>query len=292
MKKFLLKIATYIVITVGIMALLDVAYTKIYENRPARSKFQYLRSLSNQKIDYAFLGSSRVDNFIVPNLILEKTGKSAANLGFQASKPNDIWTVLQLLKAYNIQTRHVYAQMDYAYNINGHSNIMEYEMIPFIRDNTITRNHYDYRNDRFALYYVPFYRYGTFDYKIGFREVFMNLIKKPSHITQNRGYNALFGDGEFGRTDLPVSIEEKNLEVDSISAFALKNNTALDYFFSPVHPKVKNQHFAAKLKTKLPLLLDYSKAIQDEAAFKNYFHLNDVGAKAFTQKFIDDQLKK
>ena len=39
------------------------------------TKFQNIRALKNKSIDYVFLGSSRVENVIMPNIIEKKTKK-------------------------------------------------------------------------------------------------------------------------------------------------------------------------------------------------------------------------
>ena len=124
MKKFLIQIALLFLSTILLMVVLDYCYTRIYKESKPLTKFQMLRNLNGQSIDYPFLGSSRVDNSIIPAIIKEKTGKSALNLGFQASKLDDIYTILKLFKSYNIKTEKVFIQVDYIYNIDGNSNMM------------------------------------------------------------------------------------------------------------------------------------------------------------------------
>lgn len=113
MRAFLKYFIFIILLVVAILFLLDYSFTKVYENAKPRTKFQYFRSLKNKKIDYIFLGSSRVDNTIVPAIIEEQTGKKAVNLGFQATKLGDVYTMLQLIQEYNIQTEKIFIQVDY-----------------------------------------------------------------------------------------------------------------------------------------------------------------------------------
>ena len=137
MKKFSIYIFSGFLAIVMILLVLDLVYTNVYENSYPRTKFQYLRSLKGKKVDYVFLGSSRVENGIIPTVIFQKTGKSAVNLGFQAARLADIYTLLQLIKVYNIQFETIFIQVDYIYNMDGHSNIFQSEMKPFIRENKI-----------------------------------------------------------------------------------------------------------------------------------------------------------
>lgn len=87
---------------------------------------------------------------------------------------------MQLINEYNIRYETILIQVDYIYNIvGGHSNIFEYEMTPFIRENEITKNYSDtYADQPVANYYIPFYRYCSNDLKLGVREVFANIIHK------------------------------------------------------------------------------------------------------------------
>ena len=195
MKKFGKHIIGGFLAILIMMLVLDFLYTKIYETSNPRNKFQYLRSLKNKKRDYIFIGSSRVENGIIPALIYNKTGKTSLNLGFQAARLADIFTILQLIKAYNIQYETIFIQVDYIYNMSGHSNIFQSEMIPFIRENTITKQHNDHHSKNpTANYYVPFYRYCQNDLKTGFREVFANLVDKKTNIIPNEGFVAIYGN--------------------------------------------------------------------------------------------------
>ena len=105
MKKFITRIIVVLFTILIVSLAFDFAYTYIYKNSNPRSKFQYLRSLKNTKINYIFLGSSRVDNGIVPSIIENKSNKTSLNLGFQYSLIGDIYYSLKLLKEYNITKR-------------------------------------------------------------------------------------------------------------------------------------------------------------------------------------------
>ena len=95
MKKFIRFLLGLFALVFVLLVLLDYTYTTVYQHSTPRNKFQYLFQLKPQKIDYVFLGSSRVENSIIPNEIEKKTNKKAMNLGFQAAKMQDIFTLLQ-----------------------------------------------------------------------------------------------------------------------------------------------------------------------------------------------------
>lgn len=294
MKKFCRYIFGGLLVILLVMLVLDLLYTKTYETAYPRTKFQYLRSLKNKKVDYIFIGSSRVENGIVPSIVKQKTGKEAVNLGFQAAKLADIYTHLQLIKEYRIQYEKILIQVDYIYNIEeGHSNIFEYEMLPFVRENNITREYLNkFAKNPIANYYIPFYRYCSNDLKLGFREVFANIIHKKNNVTKDYGYVANYGNATKLEGELPAHILDKNAELDSIQSFVKHNKMSVIFYCAPFCKNNKNQDFISKLKKKIQGFQDFSQVINDDSMFVNCAHLNDSGAKRFTEIFTEEVLMK
>jgi hypothetical protein len=292
MKKFSVYIVSGIVTILIVMLVLDVAYTKIYQSSYPRNKFQYFRSLKDKKVDYIFIGSSRVENGIIPAVIKDKTGKSAVNFGFQAARLADIYTLLLLVKEYNIRYETILIQVDYIYNFEaGHSNIFEYEMTPFIRENEITKNYSDmYSTHPMANFYLPFYRYCNNDLKLGFREVFANIVSKKTNVIEQKGYVARFGNSAELAGGLPKVLLNKNATLDNIQSFIKQNKMKVVFYFAPVCRNSKNQDFISKLKTKIPELKDFSRALNEDQLFIDCNHLNDSGAKRFTEIFTEEVL--
>jgi hypothetical protein len=288
MKKFINHMMLIFFGLTLILFFLDLSFTTVYENSNPRTKFQYLRSLKNKKADYIFLGSSRVENSIVPKIIKDKTGKSAINLGFQASKMSDIYTVLKLIKHYNIKTDNILIQVDYVFNYeDGYSNVMQYELMPFIRENEITREYFNRCfSDKQQLYSASFYRYLNFESKIGFREFFLNLINKKTSVIQNYGFVALQGNSLEHNNSLPSQIISKNKYFEKIITFAKINKMPVSFFCAPFCKHTKNLIFIKKLKQKIPELYDFSGVVNDDEMFANCSHLNQNGANYFTRYLI------
>lgn len=289
MKKFSGYIVGGLLLILVVISVLDLVYTKIYKSSYPRSKFQYLRSLQDKKVDYVFIGSSRVENGIVPSIIKNKTGKEAVNFGFQAAKLGDIYALLQLIKAYNIRSEKILIQVDYIYNMEGgHSNMFQYEMIPFLRENTITKGYSEkYAINPVANYYVPFYRFCNNDLKLGFREVFANLIHKRTTVVANRGYVAKYGNSVELVGALPEVILDHNAIMDSIQSFVKQNKMEVVFYCAPFCQNNRNKDFTAKLKTKIQGLQDFSRVISDDKMFLNCNHLNDSGARRFTEILVE-----
>lgn len=294
MRKFVTRIIGILITILVVAVALDYAYTSVYENSRPRTKFQYLRSLKNTKINYIFLGSSRVENGIVPSVIEDKTKKSCVNLGFQASKMGDIYSVLKLLKEYNISSDSIFIQVDYIFNIGGHSNILPYEMSPFIRDNRETKEYLlNFVGENKSNYYVPFYRYCTQDAKIGIREVIANLINKKTSVATNKGFSPLQGieNQKAEHRLLPASIAKKNVYFDKIKEYCEKNDLKVVFFCAPFCKHTRHIDFIVKLKNKIPELNDFSKSIEEDELFVNCYHLNEAGAIKFTDIFTEKVFK-
>lgn len=288
MKKFILYTAGIFMATLALMAVLDFTYTQVYQNAPPRSKFQFLRSLKNKKFDYIFLGSSRAENGIVPYVIEKQTGKTAVNLGFQDSKFTDIFTVLQLLKSYNITFDKVFIQTDFIFNTSGSSKFLEYQIIPFIDDNPVTQRYFATHPDRDALLHVPFYRYCTYDAKLGFRELYANLIGKQNDIVEKKGFSALQGTIFEKPEILPEKVAARNFTYDSIRNYCRENHISAVFYSAPFRKYTKNLDYIQKLKTKIPDLKDYSRVVQNDSLFKDNSHLNQQGAEYFTRHLVTD----
>ena len=291
MQKFIKKIISFIVVTLAIMYLLDLSYTAIYRKSFPRTKTQYLRSLKGKKIDYIFIGSSRVLSGIVPSEIEKRTHKTAFNLGFPAARIHDMYTILQLIYNNKIQFKNIFIQLDYAYNMNATSPIYQQEVLPFIYDNTIYQEHIKFNpSTYFKYYYVPFYRYAKNDLKLGFREVLLNEIDKKTNVLSNNGYSPLQGNSVNHKYELPKEINDNNTYLDSIKIFCKKNKIPIVFYCAPFCSHTKNLDFISKLKVKVPELYDFSTAIKDEKMFEDPLHMNDDGAKLFTAIFIDKVL--
>jgi len=269
---------------------LDFFYTNVFENAKPRTKFQNLRDLKGESIDYIFLGSSRVENGISPEIIESKTGKKAMNFGFQASKMSDIYLIFQLLDKYHIKYKKAFIQVDYIFNLeDGFSNVLSYEILPFINENEIISNHCKF-NDKTNFWrnkHVPFYRYSITSQKIGIREVVSNLLKKKTTIFENKGYSPLFETYTKSNYNLPEKIAPKNKYYDSIINYSKKYKKEVVFFTAPFRIPNNNFSFIQKLETKIPHLKNFSTDLNNDKYFQNNSHLNNDGAIAFTNILIE-----
>ena len=291
MKKFIFHITSFLLMTLLLMYLLDLGYTKVYQKANPRTKIQYLRKQKDKDIDYIFIGSSRVESGIVPSIIEERTHKKVLNLGFQAARLYDIYAILQLVKYYKIHNEKIFIQVDYIYNMNTKSQFFKYQLVPFIYENKIYDEclNFNYSN-YFEYKYFPFYRYAKNDLKLGFREIILNLVHKKTNTMNNNGFSPLKGTSKNHCLSIPKFINQNNSSLDSIRLFCRRNKIDVVFFCAPFCSHTTHINYINKLKNKVPELLDFSHSIKDESMFKNANHLNFEGAKHFTQIFIDKVL--
>jgi hypothetical protein len=267
-------------------------YTYVYSNSKPRNKTQFVLQLKNKKIDYVFLGSSRVQNHINTQLVQNLTSKKAMNLGINGAKLDHIYLMLKLLVSNNVSFEKVFIQVDYIYNFDSDSKIVSPESLPFIRSNSVVNTHLKNDNPDFLKSNViPFYRYAVNDYKIGFREFFFNVINKKSNQNFNDGFEPKNGKFKDINYKLPDTIAKKNKVLDDITQFCKTNKINLVYFCSPFCTQVSSSNFVSKLKVKIPNLYDFSNVISNDSLFVDCGHLNEKGADLFTRKLVQNCIK-
>jgi len=195
MKRFLRNSIVILVGIIMVLFLLDILYTYVYNNSFPRNKTQYILSLKEgEKLDYVFLGSSRVENSIVSTEIERLTEKTTINFGTQGARLDDMNVFLRLLIDKKVKIKKLFVQVDYIYNHESSSDIVRSQALPYIKSNKVI-NDYLKRVDSnyFRNCYFPFYRYSTNDYRLGFREFFASLVNKKSKVNFREGFVPLFG---------------------------------------------------------------------------------------------------
>lgn len=281
--KYLLKL---ILLTAIVMFVSDMAYSYIYNNSETpRNKMQFILNQKNVNYDYVFLGSSRVANHIDAKLFEKLSGKKALNIGVEGAGLNDCKLLLQLLTSQN-KVNNLYIQLDHHFESDAPSNIAVSEAMPFI-DHPIIEEHVktNFKN-YYSLKYIPFYRYIINEPKIGFREMFLSFIGKKSPKDFSTGYIPKLGARTLQNTSLPKEINCKNQSLDEIVKICEVNNINLIYFISPYCKQTKRNGFVTKMKKCFPNLIDLSTGFKDEH-FYNCTHLNDLGAKVFTENLFN-----
>ncbi|TGV04430.1 hypothetical protein [Flavivirga rizhaonensis] len=289
MTQFFKYIIGVILIVLASLYVADKVYTHINSVYYSDTKFQFIRSFQDKKVDYIFLGSSRVENGINPLVIDSITGGHAVNFAVQSSKISDMLLILKLLDEYNVSYQKVFIQIDYIYNFqNQYSNVLDYELIPFYNSNKVIQNHLDKSNKFNSFEFsFPFMRYALYDQKNGFRRLVSNFKKSPSAFSYNNGFKELHGTSSKNTHDLPSYIIENNSDFENLKAYIFKNKINASYFCSPIRRDTKNLDFIDKLTQKIPDLINYTGIIKNEAYFIDNIHLNEKGAYKFSEIFAN-----
>lgn len=289
MKKFLFKISILLIILFILLNVFDIVYTYTFSNSSPRNKTQYTLQLKNQKIDYVFIGSSRVQNDINTKLVEKLTSKKALNLGVDGARLDQTFLLLKILLDNKIRFEKVFIQVDYIYNYGIDTLIVSPESLPFIKNNKVVENHLKHKNPNFHKYYnFPFYRYAANDFKIGFREFFFTAISYKSAQDFRDGYQPINGKFKDINYKLPTKIAKKNYTFEAIDSFCKKNKINIVYFCSPFCSKTLESDYILKLKQKIPKLKDFSKSIKNDSLFVDCGHLNEKGAAIFTKIVVED----
>lgn len=291
MKKFVKYILKIIILLLVSTYILDFIYTKTFSNCIPRTKFQYLRTQKNKSFDYIFLGSSRVENSVVSNLIEEKTGKRTINLAMQGSNLSDIHFIQKLLKSYKIKYKKIFIQLDgNFYTQNDFSRIVNYESAPFINENNEITSFFKLSNKQqfWKCKNIPFYRYSYFSSKLGFREFVASLFKIEKYqFSKDKGYFPLKNSFKKTKLDFAKPIN-KNCFLDSIVNFNISNKFNCVFFTSPYRINSKNElNKINQLVSKFPMTHNFSTNLQNDNYFQDNYHLNHKGALVFTSILIE-----
>jgi len=285
MKLFFKYIIISLVTSIIGLVVLDAVYTYVYSVN-TRNKFQFIRSYKNKKADYIFLGSSRVENGLNPKVIDAITQKTSVNFGVQASGIVDLELLLKLIKDYNIKHERIFIQMDYIYNmVNKKSNVLDYQMAPFLNKNQNINSYFNSEPDGFVMQNIPFERFALTDQKNGIREFITSCIKKESNVVLNKGFSSLQGSTRHVTHSFPKEIVKENPQFLALLKTIKNEKLKVTFFCSPVRKDTENYDYIKKLKSRIPQLIDFSGAIKSEDLFKDNIHLNEQGANKFSEIF-------
>ena len=295
MTKFIKHLISILILVVALLYISDIFYTQIYLKTNPRNKLQYILNTKNKNFDIVFLGSSRVANHIDAKLFDSLSNMKTINLGVESAGLNDNLLQLKLLLSNNNTISNLFLQIDNNFESESPSTIAISEAMPFLKNKIIKKHIRKYFKNFDELEYIPFYRYALNDPKIGFRELFFSLINKKPRINPSIGFTPKFGNRlPLIGGSLPKSISKSNIVLNEIIDICKINKIKLILFISPYCKKTKNIEYLEKLKIKVPNIIDLSKGYH-ENLFYNCGHLNNQGAKIFTNKLYNatkDKIKK
>lgn len=283
MKQFVKYIFGLVLVLVVFMYALDFIYGRVYKNGAIRDKVMWLRDFKNESLDFVVFGSSRANNFVIPNLIFDKTGKRGLNVAVQASGPLEIELAVREYLKHNTAKR-FFIQVDHWYNKENPDITGQLSWLPFIVEDAIYEVFKPYGKEYWFYKYVPFYRYQMFDARIGYRNVLLGMLNKGADYYPSRGYTESKGKLKIDKPYKFALIDKPNPHFSKISEICKENDIELVYFTAPIY---RPEGSFDVLEKHLPNYHDLSNTIQDKDLFSNQIHLNKKGAKVFTNMLVD-----
>lgn len=278
--KFILKALVLLILT---MVVLDLIYTIIYKQTNDRNKISYLYNSKDKNYDVVFLGSSRINNHLVPK-IFNDNGYKTFNFGVTRSRLEESALMLKLMVEHNYKIKNLILQVDLNINTNDHSEAIRSLFMPYLHQSEIIRAHYKTIPEYDKLLYIPFYRYLNYDARVGFREMYFSLIQKKTNALENEGFNPLKSNtGKMIPADLSKYYPKRNVGYEEIKAICKKNNINLIAITTPMCMNTINRDYFNDIQSVYPEICRFENAVTADAYFSTCGHMNKAGAVEFTK---------
>ena len=278
--KFIVKALFLLIVT---MVVLDIVYTVVYEQTNDRNKISYLYHSKDKNYDVVFLGSSRMNNHLVPK-IFNDNGYKTFNFGVTRSRLEESALMLKLMVERNYKIKNLILQVDLNINTNDHSEAIRSLFMPYLHQSKIIKNHYKTIPEYNKLLYLPFYRYLHYDARIGFREMYYSLVHKKTNALENGGFNPLKSNrGKMIPADLSKYYPKRNIGYEEIKAICKKNNINLIAITTPMCMSTINRDYFNHIQSVYPEIRRFENAVTADAYFSTCGHMNKAGAVEFTK---------
>jgi hypothetical protein len=286
MKSFLRYIGLALLLLLGIAVLLDVVYTEIYSRAKDRWKMEYVLHAPPQNYDVVILGTSRANNHFVPESF-EKQGLKTFNFGMSGSHLFEDALLLKLLIEQKNNIKYVLLEADLNLSNEKRDDGTTARFLPYLHSNSTIRSHYQNEPEFPYWYYLPFYRYTAFESQIGFLELMKTIAHEPSTTLANRGYYPLPTNKKGNmKNDYRALKPLHNRYYEQIKKLCMQHHIQLITVTTPVCENVKGMDYFQKVQSLYPEIYNCEDFVQDDRYFSSCGHLNDAGARLFTQKII------
>ena len=284
MVKFIKFTVNSIFLLFLILVILDVTYTFVKINSSPRNKIDLIINSKNENYDIVILGSSRAENHIVPE-IFSKKGYKTFNFGMSGALLEENVLQLKLMLENNYKIKNIILQTDVNVYSTNYSAGTRALFMPYIHYKKSIQNQYKDVGEINKLLYIPFYRYISFEAKIGFREFFFSGLNKKTTFRENDGFDGLDGTKPNLSSPKSVHLFKKNKAYEEIKKICKKNGINLISITTPICGNNTN-YFKSILKF-YPEIKNYSSVIQDDKYFASCGHMNKYGAVLFTTSIVD-----
>ena len=287
MKQFLIFTVKTLVLLLLLLVVLDFLYTTVYLQSSNRGKIDYVYNSAARDYDVVILGSSRANNHFVAPMFAEK-GLKTFNYGMSGGHLFEASLLLKLMVERNYTIKNVILETDLNLSNEKRDDGVSSHFLPFLHDSKIIRTHFSEETDYKELYYVPFYRYVSFDSKIGFRELYKTVINEPTTYLAHLGYYPLGNKKGNMKNNLTNLKPVHNKYYEEIKQLCKANNINLIAVMTPMCNNTKGLNYFEKVQQLYPEIHNYEKAVEGDQYFSSCGHLNDNGARNFTAVILND----
>ena len=291
MKQFLIFTVKTLVLLLLLLVVLDFLYTTVYLQSSNRGKIDYVYNSAARDYDVVILGSSRANNHFVAPMFAEK-GLKTFNYGMSGGHLFEASLLLKLMVERNYIIKNVILETDLNLSNEKRDDGVSSHFLPFLHDSKIIRTHFSEETDYKELYYVPFYRYVSFDSKIGFRELYKTVICEPTTYLAHLGYYPLGNKKGNMKNNLTNLKPVHNKYYEEIKQLCKANNINLIAVMTPMCTNTKGLNYFEKVQQLYPEIHNYEKAVEGDQYFSSCGHMNDNGARNFTAVILNDFFNK
>lgn len=285
MKKFIIVIAKILLTFLVLLIVLDWSYTTVYLHSSNRGKVENVFNSKSANYDVVILGSSRANNHFVPELF-EKNGLKTFNYGMSGAHLFEASLMLKLMAERHYKIKIVILEADLGLCNEKESEAIAAKFLPYIHHSETIKNHFSKFENFNAMYYIPFYRYIDFDALIGFREMYQTATDKPTNILDNLGYHPLGHKPGNMKNDLTALKPIRNKYYEEIKQICKQNHYNLITVMTPMCSNVKGMDYFEKANQIYPEIHNLENVVEGDQYFSSCGHLNDTGARMFTEVVI------
>ncbi|WP_291285022.1 hypothetical protein [Flavobacterium sp.] len=293
MKQFLIFISKIVLITILLAIVLDGLYSAMFIQCKNRNKIDQVYNSEGRKYDVVILGSSRANNHFVTSMFEDK-GLKTFNYGMSGSHLFEAALMLKLMVERKYEIKNIILEADLSLASIDQSEGIAAAFLPYIHNSKVVKEHFQTQKNFNELYYIPFYRYIKFETKIGFREMFFNIIHKRTSSLDNGGYYELVGveNGNMKNNIVNLNPLPHNKYYEEIKRICKKNNINLITVMTPMCENVVGMNYFEKVKKAYPEIYNYENVVKENKYFSSCGHMNGTGSKMFTAKIIKDFFNK
>ncbi|SEG51634.1 hypothetical protein SAMN04488130_1206 [Flavobacterium urumqiense] len=292
MKRFLFFIIKILLLIFIVLVLLDVAYTQVYLQSTHRGKIDYVYNSKARNYDVVILGSSRANNHFVAPLFEEK-GLKTFNYGMSGGHLFEASLLVKLMVERHYKIKNVILEADLNLANEQQSESVASKFLPYIHSSKVIKAHFAQQPHFWANYYIPFYRYIVFEPQIGFREMYEAAAGKPTKLLDHLGYYPLGKNPNANmKNDLTNLKPLNNRYYEEIKEVCKVNKINLVAVMTPMCTNTKGLDYFEKVHQVYPEIYNYENVVVGDQYFSSCGHMNDIGARLFTNIIISEFFKK